>query len=130
MSKTNYKHFHTHEQRYKFNFRNRQIFQRKWCHQCNEQDLKIHGGSFVLYLLMGHLMGHPSRMWSVNLEICRKNMPPNALALSGINSKKQSNIYLWKNCCFFKIVTNHYLKMYSLLIIIGWAYTPHICNKH
>ena len=38
VSKTNYKHFHTHEQRYKFNFRNRQIFQRKWCHQCNEQN--------------------------------------------------------------------------------------------
>lgn len=35
-----------------------------------------------------------------------------------------------KNLLFFKIVTNRYLKMYSLLIIIGWAYTPHICNKH
>ena len=52
--------------------------------------MKIHGGSFVLFLLMGH----PSGMRSENLEICRKNMPPNALALSGINSKKQSNIYL------------------------------------
>ena len=27
-----------------------------------------------------------------------------------------------KNLLFFKIVTNRYLKMYSLLIIIGWAY--------
>lgn len=35
-----------------------------------------------------------------------------------------------KNLLFFKIVTNRYLKRYSLLIIIGWAYTPHICNKH
>ena len=35
-----------------------------------------------------------------------------------------------KNLLFFKIVTNRYLKMYSLLIIIGWTYAPHICNKY
>lgn len=35
-----------------------------------------------------------------------------------------------KNLLFFKIVTNRYLKKYSLLIIIGWAYAPHICNKY
>ena len=35
-----------------------------------------------------------------------------------------------KKLLFFKIVTNRYLKMYSLLIIIGWAYAPHICNKY
>ena len=32
---------------------------------------------------------------------------------------------------FFKIVTNRYLKHVNspYYIIIGWAYTPHICNK-
>lgn len=41
-----------------------------------------------------------------------------------VNSKSNNNslfykIFSMKNLLFFKIVTNRYLKMYSLLIIIG-----------